>query len=386
MRNPAVSMLALAGALLLASCATPPVAPRTESLFNDHLFVAPAERISADDVFALSDDMQRFLKQKLTGHPLDSDTRAALIDALYVKGELKLEYDSTMTRNAAQAFAARSGNCLSLVIMTAAFAHALGLPIQFQSVYVDNAVSRRDDILFFIGHVNITLAPRQSLLRHSALPNLMTVDFLPPQDLQGLRIRVVPEQTIVAMYMNNRAAEALAGGDVDSAYWWASAAIRQDPGFTSAYNTLGVIYRRHGNASEAESVLEYALERDTGNTRVIANLIRVMEDLGQVAKAQALTQRLAQLEPNAPFSYFDPGLQAMREHDYKTARDLFAKEMARAPFDHEIHYWLASAYAGLGDVEQARAQMLLAMAYSTSRRDQDLYAAKLDRIKASQYH
>ena len=45
-----------------------------------------------------------------------------------------------------------------------------------------------------------------------------------------------------------RAAEALAGGDVGGAYWWARAAIRQDPQFISAYNTLGVIYRRHGAA------------------------------------------------------------------------------------------------------------------------------------------
>ena len=51
--------------------------------------------------------MQRFLKQRLAGLSLDSDTRAALIDALYVKDQLKLEYDSTMTRHAAQAVAAR---------------------------------------------------------------------------------------------------------------------------------------------------------------------------------------------------------------------------------------------------------------------------------------
>jgi Tfp pilus assembly protein PilF len=383
MRSPAVSLLSLLCALLLGACATSPIAPRSQALFNDHLFAPPSQRVRADDVFALSEDMKLFLNQRLTGHPLDSDTRAALIDALYIKGDLKLEYDSTMTRNAAQAFAARSGNCLSLVIMTAAFARAMGLPVQFQSVYVDNAVNRRDDFLFFIGHVNITLAPRQSMLKHSALPSLMTVDFLPPQETQGMRIRVVEERTIVAMYMNNRAAEALARGDVNDAYWWARAAVGQDPELVSAYNTLGVIYRSHGNPVEAEKVLAYALEQDPRNTRVVANLIRVKNDLGQVADAQALTRRLELLEPDPPYSYFDQGLQAMRDRDYSTARDLFAREVARAPFDHEFHFWLASAYASLGDVEQARRQMLLALAYTSTRRDHDLYAAKLDRIKAS---
>ncbi|MEO8738367.1 MAG: tetratricopeptide repeat protein [Casimicrobiaceae bacterium] len=384
MRSPAISLLALLCVLLLAACATSHVAPQTDALFNDHLFSAPSERISADDVFAISDDMRRFLTQRLATQMHSTDTRAALIDAIYVKGQLRLEYDSTTTRNAAQAFAARSGNCLSLVIMTAAFARGLGLPVQFQNVYVDDTVSRRDDMLFFIGHVNLTLAPRQSILKHSDLPNLMTVDFLPPEETQGLHIRVIEEQTIVAMYMNNRAAEALARGDMNDAYWWARAAIGQDPEFVSAYNTLGVIYRSHGNPAEAERILAYALEREPKNTRVVANLIRVMNDLGQVAKAQVLTRKLELLEPDPPYSYFDQGLQAMRDRDYTKARDLFAKEVARAPFDHEFHFWLASAYASLGNSEQARRQMLLAMAYTSTRRDHDLYAAKLDRIRASQ--
>jgi hypothetical protein len=41
-----------------------------------------------------------------------------------------IEYDSTVTRTAAQTYAARAGNCLSLVIMTAAFAEELGLRVR----------------------------------------------------------------------------------------------------------------------------------------------------------------------------------------------------------------------------------------------------------------
>jgi hypothetical protein len=50
------------------------------------------------------------------------EVRQLLFDALYGNGRLRLDYDSAMTRNATEAFAARSGNCLSLVLMTAAFA------------------------------------------------------------------------------------------------------------------------------------------------------------------------------------------------------------------------------------------------------------------------
>ena len=119
-----------------------------------------SERVNASDVFALSPEMQRFLNVEIAPDLRNKGNRDGLIDAMYREGQLKIEYDSVMTRNAAQAFAARSGNCLSLVIMTAAFAKALGLPVQFQSVSVDETVSRSEDIYFFIGHVNLTLGNR----------------------------------------------------------------------------------------------------------------------------------------------------------------------------------------------------------------------------------
>ena len=92
--------------------------------------------------------MERFLARRDAPDLRNKGAREGLIDAIYSEGQLKIEYDSVMTRNAAQAFAARSGNCLSLVIMTAAFAKALGLPVRFQSVSVDETVSRSERHLF----------------------------------------------------------------------------------------------------------------------------------------------------------------------------------------------------------------------------------------------
>ena len=66
--------------------------------------------------------------------------RQALFDALYQPDQLKLEYDAAMTRNAAQAFAVRSGNCLSLVIMTAAFAKEMGLDVRYQNVFGEDVM------------------------------------------------------------------------------------------------------------------------------------------------------------------------------------------------------------------------------------------------------
>jgi Tfp pilus assembly protein PilF len=371
--------------VIVTACASAPVAPPPTDLFNDQLFARPSERIDAADVFAVSDAMRRYLSIDIAEDLRSKGLRQGLIEALYKKAQLQLEYDSVMTGNAAQTFAARSGNCLSLVIMAAAFAKELGLPVQFQRVIVEESVSRIDDTYFFIGHVNVSLGPKTADIGFSLRNpgDSMTIDFLPPQETQALRSRPISEATIVAMYMNNRAAETLARGQLDDAYWWARAAIAQDPGFVTSYNTLGVIYRRHGNLGEARRALSYALDRDPWNTHTMSNLVPVLNDLGRTAEATIVAGRLEQLDPNPAFRYFNLGLQAMREGDYKTARDLLAKEVDRAPYYHEFHFWLALAYVGLGETEKARQELAVALKYSTTRKEHDLYAAKLDRIKAS---
>ncbi|PFH12514.1 tetratricopeptide repeat protein [Collimonas sp. PA-H2] len=370
--------------IMLAACVSAPQAPRADNLFNDQLFAPPSQRISADDVFALSPPMQQYLHSEEIAYQMHAKgMQQGLFDALYNKKQLKLDYNSEHTRNAAQTFAARSGNCLSLVIMTAAFAKQLGLPIEYQTVLIDQSWTRNDDIYFASGHVNITLGKKLSDVRtRFDQASLLTIDFLPPEEISGQSRLDIRENTVVAMYMNNQAAEALAAHQQDDAYWWVREAIRQDPGFLASYNTLGVIYRRHGNPQQAERAFTQVLESEPDNTVVIFNLIDVLNELGQTVRATALGARLAQLQPVAPFQAFNQGMAAMRAGDYKTAKLQFTKEIARDPYYHEFQYWLGIACLRLGEIDQAVQHLSIALESSTTRSDHDLYAAKLDRVKS----
>jgi len=371
-------------AVMVASCAAAPVAPPPGYLFKDQLFTAPSEGINADDVFAVSEEMRHYLRTEIADQLRIKGPQQGLIDAIYSRDLLKVEYDSARTRNAAQTFHERTGNCLSLVIMTAALAKELGLPVGFHNVVVDEMWARSGDLYFSVGHVNLTVGKRQSnLLSRNDDNALITIDFVPQGDTRGQRSRPLARETVVAMYMNNRAAEALAREQVSDAYWWARAAITQDPKFVSSYNTLGVVYRRHANLSEAEKVLNHALEREPDNVHVMSNLAMVLTDEGRSAEAQVLSAKVRQREPYPPFYFFDLGQTAMGAKDFKSARDFFAKEVARDAYNHEFHFWLAAAYSGLGEVALSRRHLAIAMEFSNTRKEHDLYAAKLARLNAN---
>ena len=379
----------LALCIWLAACATAPAPPAKapQALFDDQFFAAPSERVTADDLFAMTDAMKRFLDTEVLPDAHLKGHRQALFDSLYVKSgqraQLRLSYDGTATRNAADTFAAGTGNCLSLVIMTAAFAKAMDLSVRYQTVYLDDALGRSGDLYLFVGHVNLILGKRPlevGLGRYGGDDKI--IDFLPPIETRGVQAREIAESTIVAMYMNNRAAEALARGKLDDAYAWAKAAIDHDPDFPNSYNTLGVIYHRHGNFADAERAFRFALDRQPENVHAMSNLTRALSDEGRIAEAQEWKRKLDRIEPNPAFAYYTRGIKAMQEGDFRLARELFAKEVDRAPYYHEFRYWLAAAYVNLGETEQARKQLAYAMEFSTTRNEFDLYSAKLARISS----
>lgn len=370
--------------VVLAGCSTAPVAVEVPAgLLDDSRFAAPATPIDAAGVFAASDAMKRYVREDMAPLLRRLGPQRGLLEAVSRRAQLKLEYDAERTRNAAEAFEARAGNCLALVVMTASFAQELGLPVRYQAVLNQDSWSRSGDLYLRSGHVNLTIGPARGTWAGLYDRADITVDFLPGEDLRRLRIRPIDHATVTAMFMNNRAVETLLQGHVDEAYAWVRAAIRQQPAFLAAYNTLAVLYQRHGDTALAERALAHVLAQAPTDTQAMTNLAQLLDGSGRAAEAAALRQTLRRLEPYPPFAYYQLGREAMARGDYAVARGLFEQEIAREPYYHEFHFWLALASARLGQDAEARKHLALASQYSSTRSDSDLYAAKLARLNAT---
>jgi tetratricopeptide (TPR) repeat protein len=270
-------------------------------------------------------------------------------------------------------------------MLTAALARDLGLPVQFQMVYVDEAWSRRDGLEYLTDHVNVTLGAKAGIGTRGGLQaSDLTIDFLPPDDLASRRTRVLSEHTIVAMYMNNRAAESLTEPPFNRAYWWARAAISEDPRYVPAYNTLGIVYKLHGDLRAAQRVFEWILEREPDNTIAMGNLLSVFKAIGMTAQADALAGKLKAIRPYPPFYYFDLGVEAMKQQDYNAARKFFSLQVQRDAYYNQSHYWLGLAYHQLGDINRALRELAIAIDTSTTSADRELYTAELARLRTTQ--
>lgn len=372
-------------ALALAGCAAMPMRS-LDSRFIDAAFAPPTEPIRVEDIFASSPAMERYLKADIAAELVIKGKQKGLFDALYQRGELTLEYDSTMTRSAAQAFEAKSGNCLSLVILTAAFARRLDLAVHYQRVFLDESWTRSNGLEIFNEHVNVTLGgPRRLGARHGGLEGQgLTIDFVPADELAKRRTRVISEQTLVSMYMNNRATELLGARQLDRAYWWARAAIVNQPNYLPAHNTLGVIYKQHGNLREALSVFDAILVVEPENFISMTNQLLVLRAMDRKADAAVVEAQLKQVRPVPPFHYFDLGVAAMRRDDFAEGKRMFAKAIQRDAFYDKFHFWLALAHYHLGELDEARKQLKIAQDTSTTRSDLALYTDTLARLSSGQ--
>ncbi len=381
--------LALAAPLILSGCASGP-AGHDELLWRDAAYRAPASPLpSAAELLALSPAMQAFASREFaTVNPM-RDRREALIEALYRaegphKLGLRLEYDATVTRTAAEAFETRAGNCLSLVMMTAAFAQHLGLVVTYQDVRTELQYTRQGSLTVASGHVNLVLGPRPSPGTVLYGDNRgLVVDFLAAPDASGLRATPIRQERIVAMYFNNRAGELLAEVRTDEAYWHAREALKHDPGFLNAINTLGVIHERAGQTDAAEAAFRHVRTAQPKATAALSNLVALLRRQGRTAEAEPLAAELAALQPEPPLYHYALGLAALEAGEAATAAELFRRELRRQPEHDEVHVALARALAQLGDVEGARFHLARAVEYSLTRADRERYGNKLATLKAS---
>jgi Tetratricopeptide repeat len=376
-----VALCAAALAVCAAAAAgeaAPPALP-----WRDADVPRPPALPQAAEVLAPSDAMRAWLERpEMRAAVRRVGAQKALVEALYRPDGLQLRYDQGPTRTAAQAFDDRAGNCLSLVLMTAAFAQALNLQVEFNGVEAAPDWWRSGGLIAASGHVNVSLVgavPGEPGLGPRRLRS--TIDFVAPGERPpALATTPLPLDTVLALFLRNRAAEALADDRVDAAYWLLREALALAPDLLASRNALAVVYLRRGWLDDAATVLQGVLAQSPDHVPALANLAQVRRAQGRGAEAQALSARRVRLEPTPPFADYDDGVAALARGDALAGRASFERSLRAHPQHHESHFGLAMALLRLDEPAAARQALDTALRLSPPGAAQALYAAKRARL------
>lgn len=371
-------------ALLVGCGSTQNLVRDPEPVLNDEGF--PGYRDvkveSSEEIFYLGPQAKAFIYNSVAGTKDPIDKMETLTRRIFARSNLNLLYRSSATNTAMETFNSRAANCLSLTIMAYSLAKEAGFKARFQDIQIPEYWERREGYSMLNGHVNLHLFPGSGDGTVYLLNKGLEVDFDPQQIRQHFKKEFVDKTRIVAMFYNNKGADALVSGEFDVAYAYFRAAAKLDPNFDSTFVNLGVLYRFNNMYKDSHAAYSYAIELDSENLTAWENLAYMYRITGNTAEAETIIARLKQKRKSNPYYHFILGEQELEVGNYHAAIDHYQEALALDRSKHSFYFGMAKAYYELGDV--TRSQRYIIRARNRTRSDQikDQYQGKLDLLSA----
>ena len=120
---------------------------------------------------------------------------------------------------------------------------------------------------------------------------------------------------------------------------------------------LGHIYRGKGPTEKSVAAFERAQQLAPDDVATMVWLGDAYLSEGNADRADQLFARVIQIQPSLAAARFGEGRAALAKRDYQRAVEQLTDALAREPQATSIHYPLAMAYRGLGDVKNSEAQL-----------------------------
>lgn len=416
----------LLSALILGSCATSSNQSALEDLpfsfENTELFGEPPPTITESQIHQLSPlQEQAFLAYFNNPSRRDIPAHQRVSDYLQLKAEY-FDY-SNSTYTAEQALFLGRGNCLSLAILTTAFANLVEVETRYE--YVDSApiFQLENSVVVKATHVRAVLVPKANPgqpERGSILSDFthggaglaegtadITVDFFTGDFAGGSQpgseiyidsfagyftaasqvgIQDVSDSSYLAMYYLNMAAESIVQQDYEKAYWLTYEALQHDPRSSVAYNNMAVIHRRLGDTTKSELIYQYAIRHLDNKLSLLKNYRLLLAAQGRIEEAEQIDKQIAALGDVSPINWYFAGKERQDSGDFIQAVALYQKAIELAPYLHEAQLGIAQSYYELGQLREAETHLKLAITYADGDSTQSLYMAKLHSLNREIYN
>lgn len=333
---------------------------------------------SEQDIFELSPDARRFVIKTLHG-TLDPTVKIEkLVEAIFNRAEFNMIYSSSANTVAQDTFENRSANCLSLSIMTYALAKEANIGVRFREIEIPEFWTRKDGYSLINGHVNLKLSSIGRADKFYFDNRSMIVDFDPFSPKKYFPSIDVAKERVIAMFYNNKGADALVNEKYLDAYAYFRASIMVDNGFQDAWANLGILYRMTGHYDGAENTYKEALLLDEDNLTIWENLAVLYRFLGREALANEIAERVEFKRQKNPYYHFILGEQEFDAQEYDLALAHYRRAIKLDRSHHQFYFGMAKVHAALGDKESALSWLKRAKRNTTLSDIKERYQSKMD--------
>lgn len=288
---------------------------------------------------------------------------------------------SGSTHTAQEAAHKGEGNCLSLAILTAAYARLAGLEVKFQTVNSPPLYKKYDDLLIISSHVRTKIlkpVPSDDSTSENTLKIArggIIIDYFSQfDDVTG---GYVSGDEVTAMFYRNHVAQALIEKRYPEAFWLAHKALTLAPEAPENITAMALALRRVGKGEEADNLYHRSVEAGIDNVALLSNYKKRLQMLGNHAQADEIDKLILDNEDSNPYAWVVLGHERLAAQQPRKAELLFKKALQLAPYLDDIYMGLARSYFLQGKRLLAEEALVQAHALAWDEKSKLQYEKKL---------
>ena len=333
--------------------------------------------ISPNRIYKLTPKQERefltYFKDPAKQH-IDDHQRLANFLTEYMES---FSYSGT-TKTASEAMASKTGDCVSLAILTSALARLAGVRYLHRKVIRAPIYTRSNDIIITAQHIRTVLFKSKENLSDNAIEpwtKYIYIDYYRADT-------DIPAEPITwahfdSLFYSNLSATYLTENKLIEAYAYSRKALELAPDNPENINQHAVILKRLGYAQKALALYEYGFNYFPDSINLLSNYKVLLERQGNEAMIAKVDAKLLNIKDSNPYQWLQLGYDAYDQEEYSRALQLFKRAEDKARYLDYVYLALAKASYSLGKRNDAKLYLEKALAAPVKANSEQLLAGKL---------
>ncbi len=282
------------------------------------------------------------------------------------------------TYNAEKVMRLNQGNCMSLAVLTTAYAKLLGLEYSYRKVNTLPIYEKKNNLILSSSHVQTIIYDDEFMPEdgkfYLSRPGIV-IDYFPDTN-NRISNRFV-EAEFSSMYYRNLAADALVKSDLSKAFFLAEKAYYYNNQDLETISLLAVIHRRAGDEKTAEIIYKNVLEVGQSSLTLLNNYIVLLDKQQRVNEVVKFQAELDKLDDPNPYNWLEQAYIAQQKNDTKGASRYFKKALKTAPYLSEAYMGLYKIYIANNQFDKAQEMLRNALDWTYEINERKMYKSKL---------